>query len=712
MHNYKTVFIGLLLIASLFNTRVMAAQLLCEEKLALAAIPKNAFYLPENRASRLQLALNSHKIVRLKAAGDYRRSFKISLGSNQALYGLAGTKLPQVSIPAGTSNALLSDVSPLKISFEGFTKPIQGNCLNRISNSKIVANNVLLTNNLFTDLSNVVIDSDTSQTGYLKNNRFVRTMVHAAYPAIKIIGDSAKQSQGNLFIWTNILTPHGDGIIIKNQQDVGFIGIDAESWNWSHKADYPGMMNVLNTDFLSVFMSNGGDNHNKTGQYFNLDAKNIVLQGMRIGTTQKPGIILRDGVEKLLTIDTQNIGLVKSNGSTQVIDIFNNSSPSIAVNNKTLPPENLTAAAKNATADLLQSEQGIYKSWQKPAFGSIPDPAGSTWQTNLSKQPDSVDAIQTLIDQNGIAELEAGIYYLSKPLMLKDGQGIVGAGADKTALIAKSPAIDLIAGATHFNDKTAVTSFVLADITLQGGRNGINHSAAGSGQGADYNRITLSHVTIRDMANAGILIDNIYAWDNNFIDHTHFYRCKTGIKQRPDPAYVGGDQIGITFLDKNVFYQTQFIENDVAIDWQAKRGNNLNAFINCLFKNNGQAINLTNSVSTFFANSVFETASEQPLLRTNQVAGFVNSYFVSKQPGNALFDGNIFCNHCNFDNSAANSGLIVTPTSKNSYFINSTLTKPTTQTLDTGLIINSNFSNSLEKPATSSLFNNQITQSF
>jgi len=194
--------------------------------------------------------------------------------------------------------------------------------------------------------------------------------------------------------------------------------------------------------------------------------------------------------------------------------------------------------------------------------------------------------------------------------LLKAGQGIIGAGADKTAIIAKSPTIDLIAGATHFDDKIVPTSFVLADLTLQGGLNGINHSAAGSGQGAAYHRITLSHVTLSHMANAGILIDNIYAWDNNFIDHSHFFRCKTGIKQRPDPAYVGGDHIGMTFLDKNVFYQNQFIDNDVAIDWQAKRGNNLNAFINCLFKNNGLAINLNNSDSTFFANSVFETARE------------------------------------------------------------------------------------------------------
>lgn len=231
-------------------------------------------------------------------------------------------------------------------------------------------------------------------------------------------------------------------------------------------------------------------------------------------------------------------------------------------------------------------------------------------------------------------------------------------------------------------------------------------------KGADYHRITLSHVTIRNMTNAGILIDNIYAWDNNFIDHAHFYRCKTGIKQRPDPGYVGGDHIGITFLDKNVFYQTQFVENDVAIDWQAKRGNNLNAFINCLFKNNGQAINQIHSDSTFFANSVFETASEQPLLRANQVTGFINSYFVSKQSGNALFDGNVFCNHCTFDNKTANSGLIVSPNSKNSYFINNTLSRPAKQPLNTGLIINSNFSSDPKKPIINNLINNQESQPF
>ncbi|WP_262964960.1 glycoside hydrolase family 55 protein [Methylobacter psychrophilus] len=712
MNHNQLILLTLALLAVATNSPVTAAPLPCEVKLAKAAIPKNVYFLPESKAAQLQTTLTNKVSVRLKPGGDYRKLLSIKLTSNQALYGLAGTKLPLVIIPAGTSNALLSGVSPVNISFQGSTKPIKNNCFNRISNSKIIANNVLLENNLFTDLSNVAIASDTSQTGYLKNNRFIRTMVHAQYPSINIAGNINKQSQGNVFIWTNILTPHGDGIIINNQKNIRFIGIDAESWNWNQVALYPGMMNIANTDFLSVFMANGGDNYHKTGQYFNLDTSNIVLQGMAISATQNPGIILGNAVENMVTIAIRSIGLDQFNMSTQIIDIDKDYKKLITINAQTIEPENITDAAKNTLADLLQIDKDNYNTWQKPVFSAIPDPAGENWQTNITSKPDSTDAIQALIDNNGIAELNAGIYYISKPLLLNAGQGIIGAGADKTVIIAKSPTIDLIAGANHLDVKTTTTTFVLADLTLQGGFNGINHSAEGSGKGADYVMTTLSHVTIRNMANAGILIDNIYAWDNNFIDHSNFYRCKTGIQQRPDPAYIGGDQLGMTFLDKNVFYQTQFIENDIAIDMQAKRANNLNAFINSQFKNNQQNLIIKNSNSTFFANSVFETASTQPLLVGNNLTGFVNSSFTNNQPDSPLFNGGVYCNACSFNNSTANTEVIVAPTSKNSYFVNSTLSNPTPQTMDTGVVVNSNFTNDATTPVINSLFINKIAKPF
>jgi hypothetical protein len=710
MHHYKSVLLTLTLVIWGFNKPALALPLLCESRLVVESIPKNAYFLPENQASQLQHVLDKYTIVRLKPQGDYSRALTTTLRSNQGLFGLSGTKLPKIVFSKITTNAILSGVSPTSISFESGSIS-KMNCINRISNSLIEANNATLENNLFTDLSNVRISSDTSQQGYLKNNRFIRTMVHGQYPSIIITGNLSKKSAGNQFVWTNILTPGGDGIIIKNQKDISFIGLDAESWNWSKKAIYPGMMNVLNTDFLSVMMSNGGDNKNLTGQYFNLDASTVLLQGMNIGRTSSPGIKLGNNVKSLVTVNTQDIGLQNASNSNEVIDIFKDNKAALSINNKTTKSIGLLATSKAAIFNALQTEFLVHSNWEKPKFNAIPDPAGSKWEKNISGKPDSSATIQALIDKNGIAELSAGIYYLAKPLTLKNGQGIIGAGAEKTALIAKSADIDLIVGADHMDNITTVTTFTLADITLQGARNGINHNAQGSGQGAQYNRIVLSHVTFRNMKNAGILIDSIYTWDNNFIDNTNFYRCNTGIKQRPDPAYVGGEHMGSAFLDKNVFYQNQFIENDIALDWQAKRGNNLNAFINCLFKNNKLSINATNTDSTIIVNSTFIVASNQPLLQSNRVIGFINSNFINVQPGQVLFNGNVYCNHCSFDNSAINTGLIVSPTSQNSYFVNSTLSKAVNQSIGTGVILNSAFSDNVKK-SVNTIFSNQIADPF
>ena len=213
MSKKTTYYIIGVILGFLLTSTANALPLLCETALAAVTIPKNAYFLPENQASQLQQALDKYTIVRLKPAGDYSRAFATKLKSNQALYGLSGTKLPKIIFSQVTTNAILSGVSPASISFEsGSTSKM--NCINRISNSYIEANNAILENNRFTDLSNVRITSDTSKQGYLKNNRFIRTMVHAQYPSINIIGDLSKRSAGNQFIWTNILTPHGDGIIL------------------------------------------------------------------------------------------------------------------------------------------------------------------------------------------------------------------------------------------------------------------------------------------------------------------------------------------------------------------------------------------------------------------------------------------------------------------------------------------------------------------
>jgi hypothetical protein len=54
MHNNKSVFLGITLVACGYINPVLAIQLPCEAKLAETAIPQNLFFLPESQTSQLQ----------------------------------------------------------------------------------------------------------------------------------------------------------------------------------------------------------------------------------------------------------------------------------------------------------------------------------------------------------------------------------------------------------------------------------------------------------------------------------------------------------------------------------------------------------------------------------------------------------------------------------------------------------------------------------
>lgn len=686
MGNKIKIQYWLLFAVVIFSRSVAAVPLLCEAKLAEYAIPKDAFFLPESQAMELQKTLDRYGVVRLKPGGNYQKSPSIQLKSNQELYGFAATKIPNIVIPQETSNAILSGVIAGRISFtgKGITRE---NCINRIRNTRIESKDIALVNNLFTDLTNVTITIDNSKEGYIKGNRFIRTLVHAAYPAITIIGDNAKQSTGNLFVWTNILTPGGDSIVVKNQKDISFIGIDAESWNYNNKAQYPGMLNVFNTDFLSVFMASGGDSK-QVGRFFNLDAKTILLQSMAIGATKNPGIVLGPNVDYLFTFNAKNIGLTKSRPSTQVVDFYFSGKPVFFENQLTITPKTISAAANSALLNALATEHAIYDTWDKPQLLNVISPVDTNWKTSRTSQPDSAPEIQALIDKYGIAELDAGTYYIAKPLVLKNGQGIIGAGMEKTAIVAKSSDMDIIIGGDRVSGKTKAITYTLADITLQGGRNGINHSPEGAGSSAQYNLTNLSHVIFRNMQNSGIFINSIYAWDNNYVDYVQVIDSNVGIMQRPDINYKMGDRPGMNYLDKNVFYGCKFEGNGLAIDWPAKRGNNLNAFINSVFKSNNKIVYQINNSSNYFGNSIFEGYSGKPSISSNFMIGFISSVFSTENTESVVFDNNAYCNSCLFAR-ASSSSIITKPDSVNNFFISTQFDNGQSPRLKSGMIINS-----------------------
>jgi hypothetical protein len=233
--------------------------------------------------------------------------------------------------------------------------------------------------------------------------------------------------------------------------------------------------------------------------------------------------------------------------------------------------------------------------------------------------------------------------------------------------------MDLVVGADHIgHNPDASVWFVLADLTLQGGANGIHHEPSGSGGGAQYTRVVVSHVTFRGMRDAAIFLDGIFGWDNNFLDNVDFVDCGSAWRQRPSPSYQSGEAPGMTYMDKNVCYRCRFERNTVALDMPGKRANGLNAFIDSEFRANGKVLTTIYPLANFFANSVFTDNHGIPLFETRTSLGFVHSEFSQSVPG-SLFQRYTLCDACTFHLKDPEARIVVSdpnlPVERN-FFIN------------------------------------------
>lgn len=653
------------------------------------AIPQNAFYLPVDQARGLQTALDTHKVVKLDPHQDYSRRgpASVTLKSGQQLYGLLGSKVGRIKVAGGSTGVVIQGVSTDGIEFLPSDKPTRANCIRRISGG-IKAKGVKLEDNLFVDLSRAPLDFDTSKDGYLKNNRFIRVMVHGTSPALRMNGDVEHRSMNNVFIWLNVLTPHGDGIDIRNQKDVSFIGLDAESWNWSRRAKNQAMMTVRSTDSLSIVAANGGDPKTRKGRYLDVEVGHLQLLGSRVGPVGSPAITLRPGLRRMAAINVGDLGVNNVTASDIQLNAFSFGREVVDLS----PVHTGAGASAEQMAKSIRqlfSPERVGEPWEMTSLPQIPDPAGDTWKVGVDLKSDSTDFIQSLVEKNGVAQLPAGIFYISRSIRLGHEQGIVGAGASRTAIIAKNPHVDLIVAAQH-QDMPAPTRFLLADITLQGGRNGVVHDAGGAGSGAQFNLVYLSHVTFRDMSGSGILINDIYAWDNNFVDNVNFYRCAdAGIKQRVGRKWMPGNRPGMTYMDKNVFYRCQFVENGYGVDLEANRANNLNAFIGCEFRGNRvNAVKLRHNNSTVFADVKFIGNAGNPVIVSEKPVFLANAYFKADHANVGFLPSDAVCEGCVFERGNSAGSVIHSGVGRIT-LINSRSIDMPLGTPDTGVVVNS-----------------------
>jgi hypothetical protein len=581
----------------------------------------------------LQQCLDANTAIRLEG-GDYRTQnrFALLVKSGQQLYGLPGTYVPEIRIQSGTEKVVLSTINSNKVNF-----------VRSSTNDAIRFNVFIRVNASFNDLGSVVesnvftycngtLHIDNRASGYLRNNRFIGSHAHAQSDMITVMGDKQGLSYGNTFLWYNFLTPHGRTTLINNQKDISFVGIDAEGWNETGEdSTWAPMLDFDKTSTVRVFAANGGNGGLNPTPYIRANADQVQILDMNStsqpitpGSKSAAGSPWNPTSPNLLNtifLGADNrlswignfccVSSVSFPAPGLHFEIFQSGKGAFKING--VASDDYADVTDNALHQLFAPENRPGTPWEEAVFRPLPDPAGANWKASVStavqKGTDDSARIQNMIDSSptGVALLPAGTYYIAKSLVLGKNKGLIGAGMDKTLILALSPSLNMIVpGDSAHPNSGGNQKFILSDLTLQGGRSGVFHSADNTGPYTQLTEVFLSYVQFREMNLAGILFQDIYGWDNNLLDHLGFVNCETGFKQSFPSVPKSGENSDNNYMDKTIFYKVQFVGNKLGVDLPAYRPDNLNAFIYSLFENNlNGAAFLQNALTTVFAGSQF-----------------------------------------------------------------------------------------------------------
>lgn len=537
--------------------------------------PRSAMPVSVANAATLQTLLDTHGSVRLER-GDYSASPPITLRSGQALYGL-GSVLPTVTIEPGATGIIIANVRFAgELRFPPSSLVTRHNFFFEVGGD-IVVDGATLEENTILGLENGTLRVDVSTGGWLRNNRFIRIRAHGLMPLLRMVGDSAHQSYGNVFVWGNQLTQPNNMVSVTGQRDVTFVGWDDEAY-----AD-PTMDPIYrfqDIDTLRLWTM-GGASTTTNQALFHIDAREAQLSNVTMGGASPTPIVLTANVERAFMFNSRSItdGNPAGLRLSGILSV-NNNSGSVLEDHGAL----VTAALPTATASALTTMYTTHvgEPWERPVFDPIPNPTGADWAVDLASRPDSTAMLQARIDAESVVFLDPGTYYISSPLRLRRETRIVGSGADVTAIVAKDPRIDIIVDGD--TSDMAHNHLQILDLTLQGGANGV-HLIGPPGQARQYSEFLFSNVVFRDFTNAGFFTDQIFGLDNGLFNHVDFVNCGTGFKQYVDPmAEPAGANSG--YIDKVMFYNNQFVGNGTGAELIASRANNLNSFVNCRFEDN------------------------------------------------------------------------------------------------------------------------------
>ncbi|MDI1429308.1 right-handed parallel beta-helix repeat-containing protein [Polyangium sorediatum] len=595
--------------------------------------PHDAFLVTVADAATLQDALDTHGIVRLER-GSYLASPPLVLRSGQQLYGLR-SELPLLTIEPGATGIILANV--LLDFAKGAVFPpsdlvTRHNLFFELRRG-IRVEGATLEENTFLGMEGGTIHIDTSAGGWLRNNRFIRIRTQGDGPLLTMLGDPGHKSYGNVFLWGNHLTGPNNTASVSGQRDVTLVGWDDEPYA-SNTADP--MYRFGDVETLRLWAL-GGYSPTTNQPLFDIDATEVQLSSVTMGGVSPTPITLRASVARAFAfgsrpIEDKNPAGLRLFGDNSI----NNNSGSTLKDHDEL----VTGPLPQATADALTAMYTTHTGevWERPVFDPIPDPAGPNWNQDLASKPDSTAMLQERIDNEAAVLLEPGIYYISSPLLVRGDTTIIGSGPDVTAIVAKDPSIEVFVDDDR-TDQEYRYGITIADLTLQGGRNGVHHYGP-PGVLRHYSEFLFSNLVFRNFSQAGFFIDQTGGFDNGVFYNVSFVDSDVGFKQYVDPA---ADQGGVNtgYIDKVMFYGNQFVGNRIGMELRARRANNLNSVVNSRFQGNTEGTLLAQSSNHLqLVNSDIINNGGAPTVQG--VADVISCYFRADELGVSMLNsGNV-----------------------------------------------------------------------
>ena len=620
----------------------------------LAAVPYDRFYplaaplvTLANRAE-LQNELNARGVIRLEGK-DYCPGnilTGLTVSSNMRIYGLPGTICPKITISPGSTGIVISCVTA-DLYFPPSALLTTGNVFRRTTFGYGTITNAAVQGNMFLDQGWFSWNIDTTTQGYVKNNRFVRQVWQNVTPGVmwKAKSGASTASTGNVNLWSNWLTPPKAKYVITNVDEFTVINHDTESYD----SDGTPAIGATGVGRLSVFSTTGAISD---GASVDVGARKAWVHGNYLYNQASGGsnVIVRPENTSFVHTSFDDRRTVTFSGTGTNFQAMQKASDLVPVGYFKLDGvANPGSTNATQTANILDvvARNPAPVAWENPTYRDPP-----SLSSNLPRSAMDRAQIQALINSQGIVFLDPGVYTLDGPLLLGKNKMLLGSGMDQTFLVAANVGVDLIA-----DDGSG--RLAMADLTLQGGRHGIYHTYT-SGPKMQFTQSVLSHVCIRDMSGSGLFFTNVYGYDNNYFDHVIFYKCASGLRQL---ATVSGVDIEprINYMDKNVFFQCQWLSCGQALDLVALRASGGNAWVNCRFQDNSVNVAQAKNHSPMgFYNCDLINNAGSPVVNTNGSLNFIACRFFAgaRNPADLVDAGSLTLEGCTFSRSGATSTVL------------------------------------------------------